>query len=338
MNKSLISIIVPVYKVEEFLDECVQSLLNQTYKNLEIILVDDGSPDNCPQKCDNWERKDKRVRVIHKENGGLSSARNAGLEKVTGDFISFVDSDDFFDDKMYEILYEGITRSPNIGISAIKFLRYENGESSIYNPKWDTKNDVLIKSQDFAIKMVKMEICFASTNKLYRKELLQKVRFREGRLNEDTLFAFDLAKEVEKLKVDMWDLNYYAYYYRMRHESICHSTIPIEIPYMDNLQLMIRETDDQDYKKAILLMYNRAVYSLNCKLFLELSESDFQRIEYRQYRSMFKKMRYKDVRDERSSVKDFLKFSIAKYSPFIFSLLREFRSNGGKQLILKSEE
>ena len=90
----LISVIVPIYKVEEYLNRCVESLVNQTYKNLEIILVDDGSPDNCPEMCDRWAKQDKRIRVIHKKNGGLSDARNAGMRIATGEYIAFVDSDD----------------------------------------------------------------------------------------------------------------------------------------------------------------------------------------------------------------------------------------------------
>lgn len=90
-----ISIIVPIYKVEKYLDRCVESIVKQTYKNLEIILVDDGSPDNCPKMCDEWEKKDKRIKVIHKKNGGLSDARNAGIDVMTGEYVTFVDSDDY---------------------------------------------------------------------------------------------------------------------------------------------------------------------------------------------------------------------------------------------------
>lgn len=95
MKKPLISVIVPIYNVESYLNRCVESIVNQTYQNLEIILVDDGSPDNCPQICDDWARKDSRIKVIHKENGGLSDARNAGMNIATGEYISFIDSDDY---------------------------------------------------------------------------------------------------------------------------------------------------------------------------------------------------------------------------------------------------
>ena len=105
----LISIVVPVYKVEPYLDKCISSIVNQTYKNLEIILVDDGSPDNCPAMCDAWAEKDNRIRVIHKPNGGLSDARNAGMYVATGELMAFVDSDDWIAPDMYEQLYRRLT-------------------------------------------------------------------------------------------------------------------------------------------------------------------------------------------------------------------------------------
>ena len=106
MNAAKVSIIVPVYKVEPYLDKCVSSIVNQTYTNLEIILVDDGSPDNCPAMCDAWAEKDSRIRVIHKPNGGLSDARNAGMAVATGELMAFVDSDDWIAPDMYEHLYQ----------------------------------------------------------------------------------------------------------------------------------------------------------------------------------------------------------------------------------------
>ena len=105
MNQTpLISVIVPIYHVEQYLTRCVESLVNQTYSNFEIILVDDGSPDNCPKMCDDWAKKNSRIKVIHKENGGLSDARNAGMQIANGDVISFIDSDDWIDPKFFEVM------------------------------------------------------------------------------------------------------------------------------------------------------------------------------------------------------------------------------------------
>ena len=104
-----VSVIVPVYKVEKFLDRCVESLVGQTLEDIEIILVDDGSPDECPRLCDEWANRDDRIKVVHKANGGLGFARNSGIEVATGEFIGFVDSDDYVDPKMYETLYRAAT-------------------------------------------------------------------------------------------------------------------------------------------------------------------------------------------------------------------------------------
>ena len=125
MNEKLISVIVPVYQVEKYLRKSIDSLLNQTYQNLEIILVDDGSPDNCPEMCDKWAQYDPRIRVIHQENGGASSARNAGLDIATGEYIGFVDSDDYIDEKMYEILLTSLIKSKKKMFSARFFQQRE---------------------------------------------------------------------------------------------------------------------------------------------------------------------------------------------------------------------
>ena len=117
----LISVIIPIYNVEAYLDECVQSILSQTHKQLEIILVDDGSPDGCPAMCDAWAEKDSRIRVIHKENGGLSDARNVGIDAATGDYIAFVDSDDWIVPEMYEKMLAALKKE-NADICACNIL------------------------------------------------------------------------------------------------------------------------------------------------------------------------------------------------------------------------
>ena len=122
----LISVIIPIYNVEAYLDECIASVIAQTYSNLEIILVDDGSPDNCPQMCDEWAAKDSRIRVIHKENGGLSDARNAGIDIATGEYIAFVDSDDWIVPEMYEKM--------------LAALKTENAATCAWNMRLENRN------------------------------------------------------------------------------------------------------------------------------------------------------------------------------------------------------
>ena len=131
----LISVIVPVYKVERYLDRCIQSIVDQTYRNLEIILVDDGSPDACPDMCDAWAARDCRIRVIHQENRGLGAARNSGIRISTGELIGFVDSDDWLEPTMYEVLYRSLTKE-NADTSMITgVLEYPNGRQIyLYHP------------------------------------------------------------------------------------------------------------------------------------------------------------------------------------------------------------
>lgn len=323
MDKPLISVIVPIYNVEQYLDECLESLIHQTYQNQEIILVDDGSSDKSPQICEEWALKDSRIHVIHKENGGLSSARNVGLDEATGDYIAFVDGDDFFDKKMYETLYEGITRSSSIGISAIKFYRYEDGKVSIYRKKWDSKVDVLVKSQDFGLLTLKQEVCHAATNKLYRRELLENVRFREGLLNEDVLFMHDLAKLMKERNYDMWDLAYYAYYYRMRQNSICHSNVPIEVPYIQNLKTIVEEADSLSYKTAALHLYRITVFNFCYYLFKSQFTLEGKEIfdkYFAQYQRILSVSFWKDIKDEFSNpIKSVLSLFMLKYAPGLYA-------------------
>ena len=132
MKQSLISIIVPIYKVEKYLEKCIESILAQTYKNIELILVDDGSPDNCPSICDRYAKKDSRVIVIHKQNGGLSDARNMGLNIAKGDFISFIDSDDFVSDDFCELLLGAIIRENADNGTPIVFAKPESPYTKAY--------------------------------------------------------------------------------------------------------------------------------------------------------------------------------------------------------------
>ena len=127
MKSDLISIIVPVYKVEKYIDECIKSIINQTYTNLEIILIDDGSPDNCGKICDEYAKNDKRIKVIHQKNMGQSVARNVGLEYAKGDYIGFVDSDDYIKNNMFEVLHNNLV-SYNADISICNIIKVKNNK------------------------------------------------------------------------------------------------------------------------------------------------------------------------------------------------------------------
>lgn len=211
MNE-LISVIVPVYKVEEYLRRCIDSIINQTYKNLEIILVDDGSPDNCGKICDEYAKKDDRINVIHKENGGLSDARNAGIDIANGKYITFIDSDDYVSEDYVEFLYS-LIKENNADISMGKhFIIYKN---DIINTGTDLKN--ILKPKEALEKMLySNDLDVSAWAKLYKKELFQNIKYPKGRLYEDAATTYKL---IDKSKI----IAFYSkpiYYYVIRDNSI----------------------------------------------------------------------------------------------------------------------
>lgn len=188
-----ISVIVPVYKVEAYLERCVNSLLNQTYRNLEIILVDDGSPDRCGEICDRLSKKDERIRVIHKKNGGLSDARNAGIACATGEFLAFIDSDDWYDRTMLETLHS-LCEQYQADISECSYRSIWKDsiqeETSCSGAVFEFTPAQAIESN------LDWKYCKpVAWNKLYRKKIVKDIRFPVGKLHEDefTTHLFYLA-------------------------------------------------------------------------------------------------------------------------------------------------
>ena len=185
----LISVIVPIYKVEAYLDRCVQSIVDQTYKNLEIILVDDGSPDRCPEMCDIWAKKDTRIRVIHKRNGGQSDARNVGIDTAKGSYIAFVDSDDWIDSCFIEYLYNGIQQTgADVCACAFRITYPDSPDTASTPPPFCVKSysaeealATLIKGHTF---------CAVVWNKLYSAKLLNGIRFELGKYIDDEFFSY----------------------------------------------------------------------------------------------------------------------------------------------------
>ena len=210
MENKLVSIIVPVYGVEKELPRCLDSLLDQTYKNIEILLVDDGSPDQCPQICDFYGEKDQRVRVFHKKNGGLSAARNYALERVTGEYISFVDGDDWVEKDFIEILVHDL-EVHHADISIIGYaLAWENGKC--LNQTSENVYEVLDREQAIRELFIQQKFQCMSCTKLYKKSLFDSVRFPEGKLFEDIAVSLDLFRQCSSVVVN--GTSKYMYYQR----------------------------------------------------------------------------------------------------------------------------
>ena len=214
MDSPHVSIIVPIYKVERYLNHCIQSLVEQTYYNIEIILVDDGSPDNCPKICDEWAKREKRIRVIHKKNGGLSDARNAGVKAAIGEYIVFVDSDDWVSKEYVRYLYNAM-KCTSADICECGILRTTEENLEIIDVEedapvcYDNKTALKLLIQDYIFHQY-------ATCKIYKAVCLDGIDFIKDKQNEDefwTYRVFGEAKKVSKIEAKL-------YYYYQRNESI----------------------------------------------------------------------------------------------------------------------
>lgn len=216
MSKKKISIIVPVYNMEKYLARCVDSILAQTYTNIEVILVDDGSSDLSPEICDQYAMVDNRVKVIHKLNGGLSSARNAGLDVATGDYIGFVDSDDYISIDMYSVLAYQLDNYA-CDISCIGYVRVTNS-NECYTSVLDNDCENICQEQyiqRILLNKADVSVC----TKLFKKFLFEKVRFCDGKLNEDELFLIEALSLSSRISISR-KIGYFYYY---RPDSISSS-------------------------------------------------------------------------------------------------------------------
>lgn len=216
MENDLISIIIPVYKVEKYLEKCIESVLKQTYTNLQIILVDDGSPDNCGKICDEYAKKDPRIEVIHKVNGGLSDARNVGIAKAKGKYIGFVDSDDYIKEDMYEILIN-LIKEYDADVSICNLYDVIDGKEYIRN----NENGIQEYSRLEILKEVLLDknIQSYAWNKLYKKELFDEIKYPIGKKYEDIGTTFYVFEKCNKIVVTSEP----EYYYLKRSDSLVNN-------------------------------------------------------------------------------------------------------------------
>ncbi|MBE6985054.1 MAG: glycosyltransferase [Ruminococcaceae bacterium] len=226
----MISIIVPVYKAEKFIERCVNSILNQTYRDLELILVDDGSPDQCPQLCDRFAEADKRVRVIHKKNGGVSTARNAGLEVVRGEYIAFVDSDDFLEPQMYEKMMEKAI-AHDCDVVMCDCVKDFKDHSTVYSHdiRGGFYNLDQLKQEHYPHLLIMENVEYPATisnwTLLWKSTLnTTDMRYQSGvRFSEDLLFG---AKLLRKAKSFYYMKGEALYHYVMNDASASHTYVP----------------------------------------------------------------------------------------------------------------
>ncbi len=263
MSTPLISIIMPVYKVEQYLDTCVQSLVDQTYGNLEIILVDDGSPDRSGELCDNWAKKDPRIRVIHKKNSGPSDARNAGLEIANGEYIGYADSDDILHPEMYDRLLS-VMEKEQADIVECDYQEFYDGSTPSFPPA-EERISVFTPEEALSHLITTGTFRYLVWNKLYRRSTIENLRFLSGKIHEDVFYVyqvFGLCKKIVKLHTPL-------YLYRQWPESIMGTSFSLK--RLDSLEARKAQIQYMDTHFPSLVPAATSQYLGSCLYYAQMA-------------------------------------------------------------------
>ena len=261
MDKPLISIIIPVYKVENYLDRCLKSVVNQTYRNLEIILIDDGSPDRCPEMCDSWAEKDNRIKVIHKQNAGVSAARNDGLAFANGELIGFVDSDDVIHPSMYEEMVNYLA-SQECDLVSCSFTKFSTEDEINTDMEIDSYPKVTL-TRDDAIKCSfekdkKENFINVVWTLLIRAEIAKSVKFDCSMTNaEDTKFSFEVLMKTNRVG---WLFAPFYMYYQNKNGAVASITSIKQVQCINlhyEIYLSVCKINDKALKKEGYLCFLR---------------------------------------------------------------------------------
>ena len=319
MENQLISIIVPIYNVEKYLKECIESIINQTYKNIEIILVDDGSPDNCGKICEEYSQKDKRIIVIHKENGGLSDARNKGIDIAKGDYLTFIDSDDFVNIDYIEKLYSSIklnnTELAQCGISKVN----ENNEI-IEKLNYDenyikTSHEIL--NELYGKHLIENVVIW---NKMYAKELFKNIRFPVGKIHEDEFTTYKIFYSVDRISL----LSDCLYNYRQTNESIIGKKFNKKrlnlLEALEERMNFFKNRNEIDLYEKTLKFYieQLRLYYIKVKKYIEDSEYRQKNI-IKKYKNTYKNY----LKNKNLHIKDKLKTVFFVIFPNLFYLIKK---------------
>lgn len=302
----LISIIVPVYNTEKYLEKCIESIIRQTYSHLEIILVDDGSTDGSAKICDEYAQKERRIRVIHKENGGLSDARNTGIKHATGSLIGFVDSDDYIAPHMYQILYENLKKyQADIAICGIQEVD-EKGQflNSFHKPD-EKENRVLNTEEALYLLIEGKDIQTNAYDKLYKAELFTNIQYPQGKNVEDLATTYRLLDKANCIV----KTNQIVYYYVQRKNSIIHSiNCDLLIDWIDvGIQRYYDLWGRSDILNDILIIDRLCYISNSFKLFYQFQMTDEKLVKKLEKEYTFYQQYYKAYR---KSLKIYIKRNV----------------------------
>lgn len=315
-----ISVIVPVYNVKPYLHKCVDSILSQTYQNIEILLIDDGSTDGCAAICDGYGEKDPRIKVLHKKNGGLSSARNAGLDLAAGEYILFVDSDDYINREMVQKLYDALVRNGADMCVCDLSIVDTNGKKLQSQLNYPLPNQMFDEGLYWKKLYETNSIAYiVAWNKLYRKNIWDDLRYPVNRINEDEWVLHHILKRCERIQT----ISYRGYNYVIRKNSIMsRKNKKANFDLFDGWKKRVIYFEKKQMNEEIqkqLSLYCAELIKMNRLCKTETEKTKFKEY-WEEYKNYFKGIRkYTDV-----PIKEKIKFFLGEKMPKVTSLLIGF--------------
>ena len=317
----LITIIVPIYNVEKYIDDCIQTIINQTYKNLQIILVDDGATDNCPKICDKYKKQDDRIEVIHKQNGGLSDARNVGIQNAKGKFICFVDSDDFINCDYVEKLYNLITKN-DADISVSNFKRVKEFKEEYFKEKEINSRENAYAGKQVVQGIYKRDLYVQSTvtwNKMYKTKLFKEIKFPYGKLHEDEYTTYKLYYDCQKVAMTSEVLYYYRYVPNsIMNKKFNRKRLDGILALEERLKFFQEKKEEKLYNLTLVrYLTTLMIHYTNCKAFLEDSK-EIQKEIMDKYKKYYKKV----IKLPECRKQDKIKIILFKISPSFYYKMR----------------
>lgn len=319
MQEPVISVIVPVYNVEKYLNRCVQSIVDQTYKNLEIILVDDGSPDHCPQMCDAWAKKDSRIQVIHKKNGGVASARNMGIKNSRGKYFAFIDPDDFIEAEMYELMHSRIKKDDSDLCSCNMRTVLENGQAN--GTVADFPEATFIGNDILCAYFSEEHFLPSTCDKLYKAEIVKKnnIFFSETlEIGEDFTFNYYFFKNSKRVSAISNCL--YNYFYNRKNSASNKCSAKWLLRWKNTKKIRDLERNNEPVYKMCNRMFAKEL--LSC--FKEITEKK----KTKELKSVYKEILNEMKRNSKSfinsvyiSKKIRISYMLFHVHPFIFLTL-----------------
>lgn len=307
-----ISVIVPVYKVEKFINKCVDSILAQTFTDFELWLVDDGSPDNCGMICDEYARKDERVKVIHKTNGGLSDARNAALDVMQGEYVFFVDSDDWISIDTLDSMYASLKRTGAKVATGNIISVYEDGtEKVLYAP---TQKETILTGEEMLSTLLRPNAC----NRLYKAELFRNLRYPVDRLYEDAFVYHKILEQIESMVLTGKN----SYFYLIRNGSIMNSEYNIKFTDIVDAVYDRAKWLDSIGQKELANETRLFVYSQVAVAYAHLDKKDCEHLErLNEIKILYDECYGKLIKAKQIGWKQKVRLFVLKNMPFLHTVL-----------------